>query len=698
MRFFSILFLFLFLSIPSFGQSEEQNVRNSILADSLQVEANVAKADSLKKAGKIDESLMLLAQTAEAAETSNNPYLIQIVGLELGDSYLSNNQPKKAEQVLQSMLDRFPEGSKKVNLLSMLGSAYRFQGQYDKALERQEQALALVDSSDSPVTFARLQLNIASLHDNKGDLAAALKYYLKGIEILEETPDSSMFATALNNLGVTYNNLSKHEEAKHYLQRSIDIAKKVGDKVSLLRATNNLAIAEKGLGNIDGAIETYDEALQLHKEVRKDTPPFRILYNLGMAHKDQGNLDKAEDHFKESLSYCEQAGITQGLIYNYGGLANVEELRGNLPQAHEFYSNALDVANDIGAKGLQADVLNSLYVLEKKRENYARSLSYFEQYNVLTDSLDEEAQKQELAKVETELGLRQQQEINELLQEKQQQQEAQLATQNWLIILSAAIIVIILISLALFYRANTEKQRINEELKVQKNRLEDLNKVKDKMMAIIAHDLRSPLASMHGMLYLIREEDLSKEQIQAMAGKLEVSLDQNISMMDNLLIWAREQMSGMEIELTSHDASEVVTDVLDSVEFRASHKGISLYNEVPKGTIVKADINLLRLILRNLVANSLKFSNEGDRITVRASKESERIIFEVEDTGIGMSDEVQKVIFSENGQSRMGTLNEKGSGLGLQLCKEFIEKQQGEINIESEEGVGTSFKFSLPAS
>ncbi|MDZ7716891.1 MAG: tetratricopeptide repeat protein [Balneolaceae bacterium] len=698
MRFSPILFLLLFLSNICFGQSEEQNIRNSILADSLQIEENVAKADSLKKAGKIDESINLLAQTAEAAETSNNPYLIQIVGLEIADSYLSNDQPDKAEQVLLSMLDRFPEANKKVNLLSMLGSAYRYQGQYDQALRKQEEALALVDSSESPVTFARLQLNLASLYDNKGDLAAALNYYQKGIEVLEETPDSSMFATALNNIGVTYNNLSKHDEAKHYMQKSIDIAEKIGNKVALLRAVNNLAIAEKGLGNIEKAIATYDEALTLHQEVRKDTPPFRILYNLGLAHKDQGNLEKAESYFKQSLSYCQEAGIAQGLIYNYGGLANTEELRGNLAQAHEYYTSALDVAKDIGAKGLQVDVLNSLYLLEKKREDHARALSYFEQYNVLADSLDEEARKQELAKVETELGLRKQREINELLQEKQQQQEAQLATQNWLIILSAAIIIIILISLVLLYRANSEKQRINEELENQRNRLEDLNKVKDKMMAIIAHDLRSPLASMHGMLYLIREEDLSREEIQATAAKLEISLDQNISMMDNLLVWARDQMSGMEIELTSHDAYEVVTDVLDSFEFRASHKGITLYSEVPKNTVVKADINLLRLILRNLVGNSLKFSNEGDKITVRASKKEDKIIFEVEDTGIGMPDKVRKTIFSENGQSRLGTFDEKGSGLGLQLCKEFIEKQRGEISVESEEGVGTNFIFSLPAS
>ena len=166
--------------------------------------------------------------------------------------------------------------------------------------------------------------------------------------------------------------------------------------------------------------------------------------------------------------------------------------------------------------------------------------------------------------------------------------------------------------------------------------------------------------------------------------------------MDNLLAWARQQMSGLAIDIQTVNAREITEEVIESYNFQAQHKSISLENKVPEMLLVKADFNLLKLILRNLISNAIKFSEEGDRITISTQHQDGKIVFEVADTGIGIPKETRDGLFAFNHNSRSGTKDEKGSGLGLQLCKEFVEKQNGEISMQSIEGEGTSFYFSLP--
>lgn len=279
----------------------------------------------------------------------------------------------------------------------------------------------------------------------------------------------------------------------------------------------------------------------------------------------------------------------------------------------------------------------------------------------------------------------------------QKPQQAQVTTQDWLIVVSGLVIVVTLFFMVILYRSNKERQRVNKELEVQRNRLEELIRVKDKMLVILSHDLRSPLASVKGMLYLFREGDLSPQERRNQAIELEVTVDQNLSMMDNLLTWTHQQMSGMRVDIESVNAYQITESVLINHRLQAKEKGVALINRVSDDLLVQADPNLLHLILRNLISNSIKFSQEGDEVKIQAREiDSGRVIFEVQDTGIGIPKEKQNALFSMDGESRLGTQSEKGSGLGLKLCKEFVEKQSGEIHFESTEGKGTTFTFSLP--
>lgn len=316
---------------------------------------------------------------------------------------------------------------------------------------------------------------------------------------------------------------------------------------------------------------------------------------------------------------------------------------------------------------------------------------------VSEEALKAEAYEQQLAEGGSHLSLVNEQEVNRLLRQKQEAQQERIRAQNIGLIIGGIFIIAILISLFLLYRAKNERDQMNAVLQEERKNLEELNEVKDKLLAIASHDLRSPLSSLRGMLELFKDNKLTEKERRQMITELEIQLDQNINLLDNLLVWARDQMSGLTINQKSLTARWITEKVMSEHRPAAEHKGVSLVNNVREDLNVKADETLLQLVLRNLISNAVKFTDEGDQIEIEAESTGNKILFMIMDSGIGIPPDKQDEIFSINSESRAGTHNEQGSGLGLGLCKEFIAKMGGSISVESEEGEGTTFVFSLPA-
>lgn len=666
------------------GPDEVTARSDSALVHSYLEEAGVSKGE-----GDIRRQRKLLGRAYEAADSLDVSLLLKAVEKDLGEYYLETSSYDSAETVLRRAAERSSDGIIQTRTLNLLATAYRYQSKYPEAMKTYNQGLALVDSLESPKVYAAIKTNKASIYENLGNLSKAVSLYQDGITFAEIVEDSSFLATALNNLGNLYFQKGDYEEAIPYLEESIAISEQQGFYNTLLRSKHNLASAHRDLGNYKKSREVYEEAWALQKKVRPDIPPIQLLHSMGVFYLKVSELKKAEEHFQESLEYARQAGVPAGLFHNLIGLGDVSVARSDYTEATDFYSNAFDVGQKVDVPPFRVTAADKLYKSYKKANNFDKALKYHELVKQVSDSLTEAQQDEQLALAETELGLRQQQKINQLLQERQDEQEARIQTQNWLIIAFTVVLIIVIISLYLLYRSNKERERINKEL-------EELNEVKNKMMGIIAHDLRSPMSSMQGVFYLLKNEDLELEEIREIASELEISIRENINMMDNLLNWANSQMTGLKIDIEKVSAFEAVDEVIENLSFSASHKSITLVNEVDTTIEAEADINLLQLIIRNLVSNAIKFSNEGDSVTITAKEQNDEVIFKVEDTGIGIPEEEREGLFSLQGNSRSGTNNENGSGLGLKLCKEFVEKQNGTIELESTVGEGSTFYVSLP--
>ena len=262
------------------------------------------------------------------------------------------------------------------------------------------------------------------------------------------------------------------------------------------------------------------------------------------------------------------------------------------------------------------------------------------------------------------------------------------------IIFNTSWALLVMVIALLFFK--NEQKDYQEEVEEKNKELEKMNDAKQKLFSIIAHDLRSPIGQLKSSLDLVNREYLSPEAFKQISSKLSSEVDELHSTLDNLLKWSISQLQGIKASPEKVLLSNVFEKMY--ILFKQSLERKNITCKIEGGYLsVWADPDHLMLVFRNLVSNAVKYSYQDGTIHLRAYTQEGRIVIEVADTGMGMNDEIKAAAFkSGNMISNAGTSNEKGTGLGLKLCKEFIEKNNGKIWVESTEQKGSCFYVSLP--
>ena len=249
---------------------------------------------------------------------------------------------------------------------------------------------------------------------------------------------------------------------------------------------------------------------------------------------------------------------------------------------------------------------------------------------------------------------------------------------------------------SILFKNVTERVNGDKRLQEQRIELQKLNRLKDRLFSIIAHDLRGPLHNLQEVLTLVNANLLTESEKESLMVDLSRSVDQSVGLMENLLSWASSQQKGETIKRESFDVNDVLQEVLGSIKALLEKKLLKVKLDMDQASVVQADREMIKIVLRNLISNAVKFSNEATTISISAKSGKKGLEIAISDQGIGMSAEELKKLFSLDLRSRRGTSNEEGSGLGLMLCKDFIEKNKGKLNVKSEEGKGSTFSFCLP--
>jgi two-component system, sensor histidine kinase and response regulator len=245
----------------------------------------------------------------------------------------------------------------------------------------------------------------------------------------------------------------------------------------------------------------------------------------------------------------------------------------------------------------------------------------------------------------------------------------------------------------------TERRKSEQQVKEYADNLKKANDAKDKLFSIISHDLRSPFGSILMFLKILTEQydEFTENEKKSIFAELRKTSEKTFDLLENLLKWSRSQTGGIKVKTVKIDLSEVSKKQIGFLNDTAIAKKIILSSQIPSGILVLADREMIKTVLLNLTSNAIKFTHPGGKVIIDARVVGDSANIIIEDNGIGLSpDEIENLFKTDKSRSTLGTMNEKGTGLGLLICKEFVEKNKGKLWVESELNKGSRFIFSLP--
>lgn len=644
------------------------------------------------------------------------------------------------QQVLKGDL---PDTSRVKTLLNITHE-YR---EYDikKSLPFAEEALALAKQLKNPSLEASCYFQLSYHYSITGDFNTALKHDDLGLKAAIASKDSLKIATGYSNVGDSYYNLGKFDEAYFYFTNAYKVAKAIDKPLQMTIALYNVGKVFKELGQYDRALSHFKISEKLSKEIDDKEGEAYLLDEYGDMFIRTGKYDSAlltlknslavsrkldidilkpktltkiarayrrKKDFENSLAYYDTANTLYQSSNNQYGIAEVRLGQGIILIDQEDYAEGLQKVEEslVIAKRLNARTLITQCYAQLARHweelgDYEKSLSNYKLYKLEEDSIiDQEMQGklyQDQIRFETESKDFQIAELNK-------QEDARLSEmkrQDFIRNILAVVFALSMVLLITVYRSGQRRKEINkillqhqEETELRSEELERLNAVKDKFFSIISHDLRSPINALAGLLDILDKGGISEKDMSMHIRELKTRFNHTRTLLNNLLDWTLLQMDKLNLQAAKINVKQIVDDNIQLIE-SITTKEIKLVSKIDSDVIAFADSNTFNLVVRNLITNALKFTEEGGQIEIGAKEKGPDWLIYVKDTGIGMSKDVIKILFDKTAPyTTRGTANEKGTGLGLILCKEFVEKNGGKIWVESEEGEGSTFWFTLPKS
>jgi len=534
--------------------------------------------------------------------------------------------------------------------------------------------------------------------------------YLKLASENEVNGDNNQAAFFFDKAANIYWQLNDIDNALLYFGKALSNSKKIGNTNGIKVIYTNLGLIYSDKNNYKQAVESFSEALAASRNLGRKADIAASLLNLSSTQIEIADYSGAEKSLNEVQKIAQEINDQKILKNCYFNFNKLYEKLGNQTKSAEYFNLFAMLTKKIQAEELKAKELKAMQMVDSAGR-VVQQISA--EKDITTKKLAEtnqELQEKETTLLEVERLTKEQQMQIELLNTEMQLRDAQLKHQKLLQKVYIGLIVISLLFTALIFYAYTEKKKANqllqlmnseiltqkEEISEQADQLRDLNSLKDKLFSIIAHDLRSPLFSLITMLNIAKEGHFTEESFKSIIAELSVNVNHTTSLLENLLTWAKNQMQGTKVNPVNFDLKELLNSRIGMLEERAQQKEIAIVNQLADNMFVHADRDMTEIVIRNIVSNSIKFCNAGDKIRIWSVVNDGGITVCVEDTGVGIQPDVMQKLFGTQISSTPGTRNEKGTGLGLILCKEFITMNGGDIWAESQVNKGSKFFFTLP--
>lgn len=550
-------------------------------------------------------------------------------------------------------------------LYTYLGEVYQFEGQYHKAIELYEIADALCKKLECDDGGAYTYNCLGNIYLEQDKPKSALRYFREALTKAVQYNQDYMLGSCYNNLGIAFTKLDQLKNAKIYL-----------DKAFVSNADDLL-----GFG-------------------------YTLSYLAELMAK-QNQLDSAQKLSRKALQSFKEYADPYSVAYEYNGLAKIQMQAELYDQALASAQSAYNMSVEEKSRFL---IKESSLTLSKAYENknlFDKALKHFITYKAYNDTITSINLEQKLIERKAKI-----QERENLLLKTQNELQEELNKRNYHISIGAITLLILSIIFAYYVFINSRKHKAQNKallisereiksqqtkINAQNKELEKQNRAKDRLFSILSHDLKEPYNQVSGLLDLLKLDALSQKEKDELIGKLQEALKTTSNSLENLLHWSKNQLSGFITDIKKVKILPIIENIKGQNLVSLSQKELNLEVHIKDTEYVLADINQLEIILRNLLTNAIKYSKVRGTIALSSEVTEESLYIHVKDNGTGINEsKLRELRAIDNYTSTPGTLEEKGTGLGLIIIQEFIKANNGYLDMESTEGKGSTFTVVLP--
>lgn len=672
-----VLFFMLFVGSVGFSQNEEldsltiqlayQNPDTSKVNTSISIIKLLFQNKDFSKANKFIQQSEKLANDLDYKEgLAKIVYYKAKIYQEEGRTSKAISTLKNARLLFSEVQDTLSVA--KVN--SSLGVLEIENGNYKEGLSYALSSINELEKRNRFDDLSSIYKSLANAYKTSGNLDKAITYNLKRLNADNQSNNTKRLVETNKDLGDIYSTKKNYTQAISYYESALGYANSTDTK---LRASILPYLGDAYLKKDDykTSARYLVEAIKLNREVDNKKEMAIALNALGELNLVQNRLQTAEEQLLEAANIGKIANDDVALMENYRLMKTLDSIKGNFESAFVWQSE--------------------YHKLKEKLDSQQTKVT-----PLITEEVDQEANQDTTLIPDTTNS------INSVSKDKFDKFKL-----IFYALLAAFAVVLTFFVLFLMKRNNKLKytreleaknkkiELQNEAILEQSKHLENINKVKDKLFSIVSHDLKDSLTSTKGFIDLLKDGQLSQDEFHSLLPELSENANNASLLLFNLLNWSKSQMQSLEPKPSLFDIQDVFADKVKLIERKLEAKGIQLIDNTLRDFIY-ADRSMVEIVIQNLLANAVKFCNRGDSISISNQISNGKAIISVADTGVGIKKEDINKIFGNNTFTTRGTNKEKGTGLGLTICKELVELNKGSIWVESTVNVGSTFYVELP--
>ncbi|HXB94546.1 MAG TPA: tetratricopeptide repeat protein [Puia sp.] len=594
-----------------------------------------------------------------------------------------------------------------------IGKYNETKGNFKQASYYYDKVLAMARSQDDTSLLVPALISRGKNYINEGKLNLALQNYLEAFQLSEQLHDSLLYAQTSSHLGSLYSLLNEYDKALQYDLKAFSSRDNLNNPEGIAKSYNNIGILFHKLGRTDSAFDYFFRALDLCKSTHYKKGLVKALNNIGNLYSEQGDDEKAFRYIDTAFQISQKSGFGFGIASSALNLANLHRKKGQLSRALSYYRLSLARLSGTDYDEMLQNIYQGLYECYATRGEYRTALGYHVLLLETQRRLLNVEKARQLSVLNISFDLERKEKDNQVLRADNELKESLIKRKTtfiWLVVIALSFTLVL--CLYIYHRlyankkANRQLEKLNHTVTEQNGalarlneQLELANREKDKLFSIISHELRNPLYWFQNLSEVLSKKfrEMPPEKVQKSLSALDESAKNAFHLMDNLLQWSRSKLKRVHPRKAEHELRPLVADTVEMYLTILRYKEVEFCNDIPDGVRIYADADLFGCVIRNLVSNAIKYTPAAGTIRVGCSITEDIVTVVVRDSGMGIRHTDIGSIFSEKIVSAAGLMQEKGSGIGLKLCKEFVELNGGIIRAESMPGGGTSFYFTVIA-